>query len=90
MLIMSRNRDALVNLERANGIYIDPWDDDAERKTSEIYAAFGVTYPEDICTLGVYETERAKEILKDIADRQGISTYYMPEEWYNWLNSCCV
>jgi len=80
MLIMNRNRNALVNLERANGIYIDPWDDDSERKTSEIYAAFGVMYPEDICTLGVYETGRAKEILKEIAEKQGISTYYMPEE----------
>ena len=73
---MDKSGKCLVNLDKANGIYID----EVENERGEIYAAFGLSYPEDVTTLGYYDMNRAKEILKEIADRQGKSTYYMPEE----------
>ncbi len=74
MLIMNQRRDILINLDNASMIDTDYCD--AER--FDIDATFKDT---GFKTLGSYKTEeRALEVLKEIAEKQGISTFYMPEE----------
>lgn len=74
MLIMNQSRNMLVNLDSVSMIDtdycgVDHVDIDATLKD----AGFE--------TLGTYKTEeRALEVLKEIAEKQGISTFYMPEE----------
>lgn len=74
MLIMSQYRNMLINLDSVSTIdtdYCGPdhYDIDATFKDAGFEC------------LGSYKTEeRALEVLKEIAEKQGISTYYMPEE----------
>lgn len=76
MLIMNQTRDALLNLDNATSIELTITGDGT---FNEIWAEVIDGAP---VTLGEYITEeRAKEVLKKIADIQGgASTYYMPEE----------
>lgn len=72
---MNQTRDVLLNLDNATSIELTITGDGHFK---EIWAQVIDNAP---VTLGEYITEeRAKEVLKMIADKQGISTYYMPEE----------
>lgn len=64
MIIVSQDKDAIVNFDRTQNIWIDSNVLDKTNTTFDIVA--------DDEALGSYETEkRAKEILQEIAERYG-------------------
>ena len=79
---MSQDKNKLINLQNVSYFDVD-WCNDGFNKIWQISVLYVVDdYTSSGIPIGVYKTEeRAKEVLKMIADIQGgASTFYMPEE----------
>lgn len=82
MLIMSQDKNKLINLQNVSYFDVD-WCNDEFNKIWQVSVLYAIDdYTSSGVPIGVYKTEeRAKEVLKKIAEIQGgTSTYYMPEE----------